>query len=153
MPYNSTMKRNYGENCTYNLTVTSSIYNSTQNITRQPSCGPNEDNYLYCPKYRSEDIVLASFSTLWSEEFGMNCSTSTSIQYCAAIEDNPALSYIFRQWMAYMWITALDSRYSLVANNPPCVQETILDVLGYWRIKNGAKTIALSLFAMIWILF
>lgn len=95
----------------------------------------------------SIDATLRNFfnEILWKGDLTQNCSIATSLQYCANIEDNWAVSLAYRSWMAWMWMTMdTGNNYALVYNNAPCVRDTVSAVLNYWRIVDSAIGIQVS---------
>jgi len=81
-----------------------------QNLSYPASCGYNLGSSAVCPMFRgnnSIDSTLRNFfnEVLWKGDLTQNCSIATSLQYCANIEDNWAISLAYRSWMAWMWMT------------------------------------------------
>lgn len=112
-------------------------------------CGYNIDDFYYCPKMRGGDFFdaqnLADQGT-WAIA-PSSCHHRSTIQYCRAVEDNPATSVLLRNFLRYEWETT-DNNWSLVANHEKCVGNAITKTRAYWRIRDSAATTTFTFLAL-----
>lgn len=131
--------------CTYTVTTKDG---RTRVYEHQARCGYNNDDSYYCPKMRGgsffEAINLAD-QAVWGTA-PSSCHHRSTIQYCRAIEDNPARSFLFRNFLRYDWETT-DVNWAYIANHDRCVGNAITNTRAYWRIRDSAVTSTFSILA------
>ena len=110
-------------NCSYNYYDPITEEHEYKNYTA--ICGPNSDDYFYCPKQRGDEEFsknLTQYQALW-QETNYNCHVESSIVYCKDIIDKGKQKQMTEFLINYVMTDG--ESYPTFANNPDCVKKMI----------------------------